>query len=244
MPPPKWILLLLLAIFAGAQEGPVFEVSSVKLNRSGSAESNLDSRGGRLTATNIELRELIRAAFAVQDYQIAKAPSWIDKQRYDIAAKTADAAKVSRGDLQPLLRQLLAERFQLAAHREARQGPVYLLTVARNGPKLTAHNDGRGSATRKGCGHLAGTRLTLDTIATVLSRQLACDVLNRTGLPGKYDFQLDWTPDSGPCPGQADASDRPSFLAALPGQLGLKLEKSTGPVEVLVIDRIERPSEN
>jgi uncharacterized protein (TIGR03435 family) len=82
----------------------------------------------------------------------------------------------------------------------------------------------------------------MDTIATVLSRQFECDVLNRTSLSGKYDFQLDWTPDSGPCPAQADSSGGPSIFWAIQEQLGLKLEKSKGPVEVLVIDRIEKPS--
>lgn len=207
------------------QSPPAFEVASVKPNRSGSADSNLDSRGGRLTATNISPRELIQVAFQVKDYQVARAPAWIDKERYDIAAKTADAAKVSREDLQPLLRQLLADRFQLATHRETKQPPLYLLVVGKNGPKLTAHNDGSGSGTRSGCGHLSGTRLTLDTLATVLSRHFECDVLNRTGLAGKYDFQLDWTPDSGPC--APAGSDLPSIFAAIQEQLGLKLEKSS-----------------
>ena len=243
----------LLALIAASltvlwgQPSPAFEVVSVKPNRTGSAESNLDSRGRRMTATNITVRELLRVAFLVRDFQIAQAPAWIDNERYDIDAKAADDAAVHREDLQPEIRQLLAERFHLAVRRETRQLPVYLLVIGKNGPKLTPHNDGAGSGSRKSCGHLAGTRLTADTIATVLSRQFECDVLNRTGLSGKYDFQLDWTPDSGPCPA-ADSRTagliRPSIFAAIQEQLGLKLEKSTGPVEVLVIDRIEKPSAN
>jgi uncharacterized protein (TIGR03435 family) len=130
---------------------------------------------------------------------------------------------------------------------------VYLLVVGKNGPKLTPHNDGTGAKTRKGCGHLAGTRLTMDVFATVLSRDLETDVLNRTGLPGKYDFQLGWTPDSGPCrvaadtqggSAAADPSSLPSLYTALQQQLGLRLESSKGPVESLIVDRVERPSEN
>ncbi|MGO9262908.1 MAG: TIGR03435 family protein [Bryobacteraceae bacterium] len=241
---------------ARAQPSEGFEVASIKPSRNSSAEPNLDSRpSGRLTATNITAGYLIRLAFGVKDYQIAGAPAWVDKQEYDIAAKTVDGArKTSYEDLQSLLRQLLVDRFQLQTHRETKPGSVYLLVVGKNGPKLTPHNDGTGSRTRKGCGHLAGTRLTMDTLATVLSRQFERDVLNRTGLPGKYDFQLDWTPDSGPCPPPADGqggstasayqSDGTSVFATIQAQLGLKLESSKGPVEILIVDRVERPSGN
>jgi bla regulator protein blaR1 len=241
--------------FAGAwaQESQAFEVASIKPSRDSSAESNLDSApGGRLTATNITVRELIRLAYGVKDYQIERAPGWVDGERYDIAARSATSKKTSYEEEQSQVRELLADRFQLTTHRETKQMQVYLLVVAKNGPKLTAHNDGSGSKTRKGCGHLAGTRLTMDVIATVLSRQFERDVLNRTGLPGKYDFQLDWTPDSGPCPAAADSqagaaanpSGMPSIFTAIQQQLGLKLESAKGLVELLVIDHVERPSAN
>jgi uncharacterized protein (TIGR03435 family) len=145
---------------------------------------------------------------------------------------------------------LLEDRFRLVTHREIKQMQVYLLIVAKSGSKLTAHNDGSGAGTRKRCGHLAGTRLTMDVFATVLSRQFDRDVLNRTGLPGKYDFDLNWTPDSGPCPAAADSqaaadsSGLPSIFSALQQELGLKLESGKGPVELLIIDHVERPSEN
>ena len=174
----------------------------------------------------------------------------IDDQRFDIAAKNASGKTTSYEEEQSQVRELLADRFQLTTHRETKQMDVYLLVAAKNGPKLTAHNDGSGSGTRKGCGHLAGTRLTMDVIATVLSRQFERDVLNRTDLPGKYDFQLDWTPDSGPCPapdgrdGSAVVYNHPSIFTALQQQPGLRLEPSKGPVEVLVIDHVSNPTEN
>jgi uncharacterized protein (TIGR03435 family) len=236
---------------ASAQPSQSFEVASIKPSRNNTAESNLDSApGGRLTATNITVRELIRFAYGVKDYQIEHAPRWLEGERYDIAAKSAIAAKTTLVEEQAQVRALLIDRFHLTTHRETKQGQVYLLVVAKDGPKLTAHNDGTGSGTRKACGHLAGRRLTTDAIATVLSRQFEHDVLNRTGLPGKYDFQLDWTPDSGPCPAAAEGSEAgsvtamPSIFTAIPQQLGLKLETSKGPVEFLAIDRVERPSGN
>jgi uncharacterized protein (TIGR03435 family) len=229
-----------------AQQSQAFEVASIKPNRGSSTESNLDSApGGRLTATNITVRELIRLAFGVKDYLVERAPGWVDGERFDIAAKSANPKKTSFEEEQSQVRELLEDRFRLAAHRETKQMPVYLLVVGKGGPKLTAHNDGSGARTRKGCGHLAGTRLTMDVIATVLSRQFERDVINRTGLPGKYDFQLDWTPDAGPCPGADGAAvNLPSIFTAVQQQLGLKLESAKGAVEILVIDRVERPSEN
>ena len=244
-------IALALAPGLRAQQAEGFEVASIKPSRSSSAESNLDSApGGRLTATNISVRELIRLAYGVKDYQVEHAPGWIDGERYDIAAKSASSKTTSYTEEQSQVRDLLSARFHLATHRETKQMQVYLLTVGKNGAKLNAHNEGVGSKTRKGCGHLAGTRLTMDTIATVLSRQFERDVLNRTGLPGKYDFQLDWTPDSGPCPALADspggseAAVLPSIFTAIQQQLGLRLESAKGPVEILVIDRVGRPTAN
>jgi uncharacterized protein (TIGR03435 family) len=239
-----------LASLAGAwgQSSQAFEVASVKPSRSDGGQSNVDSRpGGRLTATNVSLRELIRLTFGVKDYQIAPAPGWIGTARYDINAKAGSARNAGDKDITPLLRQLLADRFRLSTHRETKELPVYALVVGKNGPRLTAHNDGSGARTRTGCGHLAGTRLTIDTLATVLSRQFECDVLNRTGLAGKYDFELDWTPEAGPCAAPEELADppvRPSIFTALQEQLGLKLESTKGPVEILIIDHVEKPSEN
>jgi bla regulator protein blaR1 len=244
-------IALVLIGAARAQQTQGFEVASIRPNRTRSADSNLDSApGGRLTATNITVRELIRLAYGVKDYQIERAPGWLESEHYDIAAKSAIPEKTSLAEEQSQVRELLADRFRLTTHRETKQTQVYLLVVGKDGPKLTAHDDGTGSGTRKACGHLAGKRLTLDTIATVLSRQFERDVLNRTGLPGKYDFQLDWTPDAGPCPlaadteGSANPSAPPSIFTAIQQQLGLKLESAKGPVDFLVIDRVERPSAN
>jgi uncharacterized protein (TIGR03435 family) len=229
------------------QTPQAFEVASIKLNRSGSLDSNINSLpGGRTIVTNETVRNLIRLAFGVKDYQIARAPGWIGAERYDIEAKTASPPGGPKLETeQELLRALLADRFQLSTHRESKEGNVYLLVVAKGGPKLT-RDEATGSATRTGCGRLTGRRLTMDTVATVLSRQFERDVINRTGLPGKYSFQLDWTPDSGVCPAAdgEQATPRPSVFTAIQEQLGLKLEPAKGPVETLVIDRVERPSGN
>jgi uncharacterized protein (TIGR03435 family) len=246
----KFSHLVTLCGMALAQPPQTLEVASVKPSHNTTADSNLDSVRGRLTATNITVRELIRLAYGVKDYQIGRAPGWIASQRFDIAAKSVSGNANSLDDEKSLVRELLSERFQLSTHREAKQMPVYLLVVGKDGPKLTAHNDA-GTKARGGCGRLVGRRVTTDAIAAILSRQLDHEVINRTGLSGEYDIQLNFTPDSGPCRVGADSqsvstdpSGLPSIQTAVQEQLGLKLESAKGPVELLIVDRVERPSEN
>ncbi len=239
----KRTLTLLLCTAAFAQTPQAFDVASIRPNHSGSTDSNVDSTaGGRLTITNETLRELIKLAFSVKDYEITGAPGWIDSERYDIAAKTASAVKVSLEDEKSLLRALLGDRFSMKSHVEQKEGTIYTLRIGKDGSRLTRHDDGTGTKARASCGHLLGGRVTTAVLATMLSRQLEHDVADDTGLPGKYDFQLDWTPDAGPCPGAT--ADQPSIFTAVQQQLGLRLESAKGPVEILVIDHIQAPSEN
>ena len=240
-----WRALLAAALATGvwAQE---FEVASIRPSRGGTADSNVDSLpSGRLTATNITVRELILLAFDVKDYQIEHAPGWIENERYDIQA-TGPVSGAKLETERTRIRALLADRFHLRTHRERRQTTVYVLAVDRGGSKLKAHNDGAGTRTRRGCGHLAATRVTTGVIATMLSRLLERDVIDRTGLDGKFDFELDWTPDAGPCPAAngGEAPFRGALAGALREQLGLKLETAKGTAEFIVIDGVERPTEN
>lgn len=167
---------------------------------------------------------------------------------------------------------LLADRFKLTLHRETKELPVYALVVGKNGPKLqeakpgdTYPNgmkglDGRahGGMMRMGRGQLTGQAIPLASLATMLSQQLGRTVVDKTGLKGNYDFTLQWTPDQsqpamlmgpeGGKPGTDNApppeSSGPSIFTAIQEQLGLKLESQKGPVEFLVIDHVEKPSEN
>jgi uncharacterized protein (TIGR03435 family) len=244
-------MALASAIGVWAQSPQFIEAASIKPSHDVAADSNLDSVPGRLTATNITVRELIRLGYGVRDYQLERAPKWIDSQRFDITAKSTSAS-TKLDELKALVRELLVERFQLATHRETKQSAVYVLVLAKGGPKLTPHDD-VGPKTRGGCGRLVGRRVTADAISTILSRQLEHEVVNHTGLSGEYDFQLDFTPDTGPCRAAADSqggsaatdpSGTPTLYTAVQQQLGLKLESSKGPVEMLIIDRVEKPSEN
>jgi uncharacterized protein (TIGR03435 family) len=265
---------------------PSFEVASIKPNHSGDLMTRVNAPKGRFVATNMTAKTLIAWAYAgislpLRDDQLSGGPSWISSERYDIDAKLDDSQVEALEKLPPEQRilqirlgvqSLLADRFKLVVRDETKEIPVYALVIAKNGPKLqeakpgdTYPNgikgpDGRshpGVMWMEG-GKLTGQALPMASLAMILSHQLGRPVLDRTGLTGKYDIALTWTPDqssAGTFMGTAgfkpDAestpppeSSGPSIFTAIQEQLGLKLESTKGPVDVIVIDHIERPSEN
>ncbi|MEI9972687.1 MAG: TIGR03435 family protein [Ignavibacteriota bacterium] len=154
MPAWKLTCAIVLCGIALAQSQSTLDVASVKLSRNAVSDSNVDSVRGRLTASNITVKELIRLAYGVSDYQIARTTKWVESQRFDIVAKSAGDAAGLEGT-KALVRELLADRFQLRLHRETKQMTVYLLVVAKDGLKLTPH-DNAGPLLRGGCGRLVG----------------------------------------------------------------------------------------
>ena len=259
-----------------------YEVASIKPNKSGTNMVRLMFSPDGLSATNGTLQMLIHAAYGVEDNQISGGPRWLNSDHYDIEAKmdsaTADALhKLSedqgRLERQRMLQVLLADRFKLTIHRETKELPVYMLVIAKNGPKIqeakpgdTYPNGFKGPDGRAGAGmffmdgrgSVTGQGIPIENLARLLSQQLGRKVEDKTALTSKYDFTLKWTPDEsqgamfkGPGPGPQDAASRPppdasgpSIFTALQEQLGLKLESQRGPVEILVIDHAEQPSEN
>jgi uncharacterized protein (TIGR03435 family) len=214
------------------------------------------SGGGGFSATNATLKMLIKAAYGIYDHQLIGGAGWLESERYDIVAKAPP--HTSDNQLGPMLRMLLTDRFKLKLHRETRQMPVYALVLGKDGPKFQEvrrePKDGDGD-TRKGRGHLTGQRVPISDLAEILSGELGLSVLDRTGLKGFFDLKLEWIPDESQLRGPGDGPDGkistlgpdlngPSIFTALQEQLGLKLEKQIGPVEILVIDHVERPSEN
>jgi bla regulator protein blaR1 len=247
---------------------PVFEVASIKPNKSGEPNVRLMFTPNGFSATNAPLGEVIRLAYQVQEFQMSGGPPWINSERYDIEAKvdSSVAEKLNQLDMDQhrlLLRPLLEDRFQLKVHQETKELPIYALVVAKNGPKLHAAKpddtypegikgpDGVGhpGLMRMGPGGITAQGLPMATIARLLSQQLGRTIVDKTGLTGNYDVNLKWTPDNGPGsmmgPDSKPTPDSgPSIFTAIQEQLGLKLESQKGPVEVLVIDRVERPSAN
>jgi uncharacterized protein (TIGR03435 family) len=185
---------------------------------------------------------MIQYAFGVREFQIAGGPGWLTTDRFDIVATTATPGSLNLNELEPYLQSLLADRFRFRYHRETRELQVYSLVVARGGPKLAAHS-GEGEPSMSGhdgSGKISksATNATMARPANTLGGELDRTVIDNTGLKGGYDFKLEWAPNP------AADSVEPSLFTALQDQLGLKLESTKGPVEIIVIDSIEKPSEN
>jgi bla regulator protein blaR1 len=230
--------------------------------------------GGGYSLTNGTLEILISIAYKVRGYQISGGPTWIATDRWDIEARAPEGgvspqAGPPDSTVELMLQSLLEDRFQLKIHREVKEAPVYELTVAKNGPKMKLSLDQdpvafpampqpggsipRGRIRFRPSGQLDGNAVPVEDLVIVLSDLSGRPVINRTELKDLYDFTLEWSPELMPgltSPGengQPAASPNttgPSLFTALQEQLGLKLESSKGPVEVLVIDSVQKPSEN
>ena len=218
-------------------------------------------------------RRLLLIAYSLQDYQLAGGPGWIASDSYDIQAKADDNASVQQME-GPMLQVLLEERFKLSVHRETRQLSIYKLETEKNGARLTSTQSGScipyitdsspskanpGEPVPNFCGlhattdgsnrSLDGKGVSMATLAETLSRtytaMLGRNVIDGTGLTGTFDIHLTWAKDS---LGAGDSASLnltgPSIFTGLQEQLGLRLESTKGPVEVLVIDHAERPTQN
>jgi uncharacterized protein (TIGR03435 family) len=253
------MVVIAVAVMAAAQSSrPQFEVASVKRNYSGSRASNCCGGAGRLVGTNVTLGMLINTAYKVQDFQVTGAPAWVNSDRYDIQA-TADEKTASLGTaiLQgPMLQSLLEDRFKLVVRREMRELPVYELTVAKGGSKLKAGacsirdpNSPPRSQRPSDCGFsvmdnnmIRATQIDMARFVPMLTFWVRRTVINKTGFTGTFDVDLKWNPDE--AAGAPSPDTAPSIFTAIQEQLGLKLERSKGPVEVLVIDSVSKPTEN
>ncbi|HVY93368.1 MAG TPA: TIGR03435 family protein, partial [Bryobacteraceae bacterium] len=188
--------------------------------------------------TNVTLRMLIRFAYRVSDPQISDGPKWIDTTRFDIVAKADGPAE--RTDLLDMLQPLLADRFQLRFHHETRTLAGYAITVAKGG-MVAKPGDANHCGTNTNPGYINAKSCTMAELTTRLASILQRPVADRTNDSRRYDFVLRWTPDNMQAGGAADGI---SLFAALQEQVGVKLESQKVPVDVLVIDRAELPSEN
>jgi uncharacterized protein (TIGR03435 family) len=234
----------------GQEQGAVaFDVVSIKptvSNRNGGPGPFVNTTAGRLFARG-SVQFFLQYAYGLQSFEVIGGPDWITSERFDIDAKQPtghdDFARFPQ-----MLRPVLAERFKLAIHRELRQMPAYALLLARGGSKMIAARPDDEPGTRGGNGQLVAKRMTMPSLASILSRMTSRAVQDRTGLTGAFSFTLTWTPDDfqkpdplGRPPANAEA---PSLFTALQEQLGLKLESTRAPVDIVVIDHIERPTEN
>jgi uncharacterized protein (TIGR03435 family) len=228
-------ILICGTVYAQTEAVPRFEVASVKPATVGQPGGGLVTGHGRLTVANETLKRCIMGAYGLGPNLISGGPGWLESDRFEIVAKSE---RDQDGDkaLMLMLRTLLAERFKLAVHFETRTIPALVLEVAKNGPKLEKA-DGESARTQNGRGLIDARTITMSRFAEVLSRQMDLPVVDRTGLEGAFNLKLEWTPASA-------KPDGPSVFTALQEQLGLRLESRKMPIEVLVIDHAERPTEN
>lgn len=274
--------LLAMCLVAGvvvmAQQQESFEVASVKRNTSGDTNGMLRQLpGGRMTAANMPIRQMITFAYQVAGFQLIGGPAWLDVDRYDVVAKmdgNPSSAFVpganQPGPMQLALQKLLEDRFKLKVHRETREMDIYALVMAKpgGGPgpglKVTTQDcAAAAAAAQRGqpppppgsnsnvpfCGiQGGGGRLRLGglpsaSIAQAFSGPSGRMVVDRTGLSGAWDFELTFAGlgRGGPGPDTPAADQAPSFFTAIQEQLGLKLESTKGPVQVLVIDSVDKP---
>jgi uncharacterized protein (TIGR03435 family) len=214
-----------------------FEVATIKLSPPEHLGFQSFVRGDRYTAMTATLRDLVEFAYHTHDFQISGGPAWSASVHYEIAAKMDPSATPDQ--VRSMLQSLLQERFHLGFHRATKNRSGYALVIDKNGPKFVERkNPGLGLG--MGRGHLTGLGASMEMLANELSSQLESPIVNQTGLNGIYNFTLTWTPDEL----TSDAAG-PSVFSALKEQMGLKLvQVKEVPVEELIIDHVERPSEN
>jgi uncharacterized protein (TIGR03435 family) len=240
-----------------ADADPAFEVATIKPTKPDERPSMLVSSGGRqFSATASSLQTLIAFAYGIHPRQLIGGPAWLEMEKYDVLAHPDVPGVPNEKQLRTMLQKLLADRFQLAFHREKKELSIYAIVLGKNGPKLTKSTgdpNGLPGVRFRGLGKFVGRNTNIADFAGLMQTMvLDRPVVDQTGLPDRYDFTLNWTPDetqfggrAGQQPAPSDKADAaPDLYTAIQQQLGLKIEPTKAPVEVLVIDHVEKPSEN
>jgi uncharacterized protein (TIGR03435 family) len=262
----RWLagIALLAAGTAAAQApaAPAFDVASVKVSQAApgrdgggrgmfggrGARGNIQASPGSLTLRNVTLKNAVRWAYHVSEYQVL-GPDWLDSTRYDIVARAPGAADEEQ--MQLMLQSLLADRFKLVLHRQSKEFQVYVLSPGKNGTKLQeSTGTGEGSIeAQPNRMSVVVARTPVSQMIDMLTAVLGAPVLDETGLKGKYDITVnlaDYMAEMQSAGGGAPPPDPLSIVkAALEQQLGLKLESRKMPLDVLVVDSAEKiPTEN
>jgi bla regulator protein BlaR1 len=229
-----------------------FEVAAIKPNHSGSGSTTGQTVHGRLTVTNETVRSLILRAFQLMDSQVSGGPDWINTERYDISAKTDDAS-ISDDQLWLSLQPLLIDRFHLRFHRTTKDAPLYSLVVSKPKQALVPHSGpdepSLKSSMNSSSGKIEASNVTMARLAAVLTPIAGRSVIDNTHLAGGFDFKLEWARESQEGSVLENVEQRmgissPRLTDAVQDQLGLKLQPARGPMEIVVIDSVDRPTPN
>jgi uncharacterized protein (TIGR03435 family) len=252
-----FVLAILYAPKSQAQSQPStkpqFEVVSIKpVGFEGRVTMSPQPNG--LYAEAVTARMLIRNAYRVQEFLIEGGPGWINEDRFTVNARAA--GRLGQGELPLMMQSMLEDRFKLKVHRETREMPVYVLVPEKNGHKMRPAKDPNAPPESRGFsgteGEFRAAAVNLTQIVNLLQAFVGRPIIDKTGATGLYDFTLRWSPNGGldpfgpGTPATAPPADSSglTLFNALQDQLGLKLNAEKGPVEVIVIDNIEKPTEN
>jgi uncharacterized protein (TIGR03435 family) len=247
----KTLILLPIALASiGYAQTAAFDAASIKPNvassTGGGGPSSLRVTAGRAAMQNVSLKKVMLNAYGIPDDReyTVDGPDFLTAEHFDIDATFP--ADTPPAKVREMMQTMLAERFKLTLHKETRQLPMYSLVVAKGGPKIHAGSAGEGRTSGRP-GHFEATGITMQKLADLIAKQAGRPVSDATGLQGVFDFTLEWDPQADLRVGAADAAggQGASIFTALQEQLGLRLESGKGPVEVLVVDRMEKtPTEN
>lgn len=241
-----------------ADAHPSFEVATIKPSKPDDQRKAFLVQGRRFKIINQPLTAILSFSYDVQAKQIIGLPPWADTDKYDIDAEPDGEGAPSGKQWKAMLQKLVAERFKLTFHQDKRELSVYVLSVAKGGPKLTKSegdpNGLPGLFFRGKLGDLGVRNANMGDF-TGLMQEAVLDrpVLDQTGITGRYDFTLVWTPDDSqfagmgvkiPPPAADDGKAPPNLYTAIQEQIGLKLEATKAPADVMVVDHVEKPSEN
>jgi uncharacterized protein (TIGR03435 family) len=243
-----WVALRLSGQSAGVGG---FEVASVKVHAEPPHIIGVKTTGMRLIADAETVRGLIMWAYNLKNFQVAGPgqESPVGDTFFDVVAKAEGEKAPSRGEFRQMLQALLADRFKLKVHRETREMPVYALVVGKNGPKLKpsapdAGDGGRLQVVGRNYEHTVPKATMNDVVDGVANSMLDRPVVDQTGLTGTYDLKLVYTPERTMRQAAEGHPEDLSIFTAVQEQLGLKLEPRRADVEILVVDHVEKPSEN
>ncbi len=226
---------------------PQFEVAVIKPTDPADRSQGFKTRGRHLRVENESLMDILTFAYAVHPSQIVDAPAWVAHEHFDIDGVPDVEGYPNLKQYQMMVQKLLTSRFHLQFKRDQRELSVYAMTVAKGGPKMAKSSgdpDGLDDQTGYGKGNeqvIKFTNNSMSDLALAMQDLVEKPVVDHTGLPGRYDFSLTWTPDIG-VPSEANAA--PGIFTAFQEELGLKLQLTKEAADVMVIQRVERPSEN
>jgi uncharacterized protein (TIGR03435 family) len=237
-----------------ANVDPSFEVATIKPAPPGQQGMGINVNAtGQFSTRNTSLKDLLIFAYGVHPDQIQGLPAWAEGDKYDILGKPDHEGMGNDTQIRSMMKKLLAERFGLTTHHEKKELSAFTLNVDKSGPKLTVNESGVNlpGFGGRGPGSIGVNNATMEQFAGFLQARIVDrPVVDKTGLTGKYDFTLTWRPDqlAAPQPNApplpADIESRPDIFKAMQEQLGLKFQQEKTAVEVLVIDKVAKPSEN